>query len=115
MLKTTATLFGAAALALGLIALPTTVSAQEAAVEESIPGISVTLSPIHLTIPLVELHIEKSIGDQPGVVGIIGAGGTTLTDGFDQDVDVSFFEIGGRPDTTFPRASRDSTWEEKES
>ena len=49
-------------------------TALEAHVESPLPSISVTISPIHLALPVVELAAELRLGRQFGIAAIVGAG-----------------------------------------
>jgi len=56
------------------------------------------VSPIHLVIPLVEVHVEApvAVDGRLSLVGILGAGATTVKDSIDGDIDMTILQVGGQ-------------------
>jgi hypothetical protein len=58
-------------------------------------SVSVTLSPLHLVMPMVELTGEYRLADKLGVAGILGAGSIAVTDAVGTPR-FTAFEVGGQ-------------------
>lgn len=58
-----------------------------------LPTVAITISPIHLIFPVVELTVELRAHDKVGVAAIIGAGQVTPEDGGEP---VGVFELGAQ-------------------
>lgn len=67
----------------------------EVATQDEGHSFSLTISPLHLILPVFELQGEVRVGDQVGVSGILGFGSVTVTDGLSND-SFTVFEVGGQ-------------------
>ncbi|PKN57189.1 MAG: hypothetical protein CVU56_12375 [Deltaproteobacteria bacterium HGW-Deltaproteobacteria-14] len=70
-------------------------TAVDAQPEGPLHSVSVTLSPLHLVLPVLELQGEFAVGPQMGVSLILGYGSVSVSDGFTTEA-FSVFEIGGQ-------------------
>lgn len=78
------------AVTLAVLAAPA--HAEDAATAEALPKLSVTISPVHLIFPIVELTGELRLQPKLGAAMIIGAG---TADVALSDTDASIYEVGG--------------------
>jgi len=65
------------------------------ATQHDLHDVAITISPIHLILPVFELQGEFRVGEQVSVSAILGFGSVSVTDSFDTDR-FSVFEIGGQ-------------------
>jgi len=59
---------------------------------------SLTISPIHLLLPAVELTGEYALTQKLGIAGIAGYGKTTTENSLNENVDIPILELGGQLD-----------------
>lgn len=64
------------------------------AAEDVEHNFSLTISPIHLILPMGEVTGEYRVGDKLGLGGILGYGSATISDDFGGDDTLSLFEVG---------------------
>lgn len=57
---------------------------------------SLTVSPFHLLLPVVELTGEYALSQDFGLAGIAGYGSITATNSLDKDVDIPVLELGAQ-------------------
>jgi len=58
--------------------------------------VSITNSPFHLAIPVLELMAEYQVAPEIGVAGILGAGSMTETDSWGDESEIPILEIGAQ-------------------
>lgn len=59
---------------------------------------SLTISPFHLVLPVLEVTGEYALSQDLGVAGIAGYGKITETNSLGKDVDIPVLELGGQVD-----------------
>ncbi len=64
--------------------------------EQAIHDVSLTLSPLHLVFPILEMTGEYRASDRVGVALLAGAGQMTLPVTVDDDVTITVWEVGGQ-------------------
>ena len=60
------------------------------------PRLTVSISPIHLALPVGELMVEYNLNNKLGLAGILGVGQVTVEDAFGSDVTGDVFELGAQ-------------------
>ena len=76
-----------------LLALLLTVSLGNA---QETKKLSITNSPIHLSLSILELMAEYQVAPKIGAAGILGYGSITETDNWGDEVEIPILEIGGQ-------------------
>ena len=76
-----------------LLALLLTVSLGNA---QETKKLSITNSPIHLALSILELMAEYQVAPKIGAAGILGYGSITETDNWGDEVEIPILEIGGQ-------------------
>lgn len=70
------------------------VPAGASAAEDVQHSFSLTISPIHLALPMGEVTGEYRVGDKLGLGGILGYGSATIEDSLGQDDTLTLIEVG---------------------
>ena len=81
-----------------LVAAPSIASAaapQGVLVAPPAPSFSLTISPLHLALPVLEAQLEVALDPRMSVSVVLGYGGVTVSDGFTEDT-FSVFEAGAQ-------------------
>jgi hypothetical protein len=63
---------------------------------EKVRDVSVTISPLHLLLPLAELDVEARLGDSLGLAVLGGIGQVSVEDSLDREQDFAAYELGVR-------------------
>lgn len=75
---------------------PTPAAAPSASPAAPEARFTVSLSPVHLALPVGELMAEYNVNGKLGVAGILGAGSVTVEDSLGSEVKGTVFEVGAQ-------------------
>ncbi len=67
-----------------------------AAQKPPLRSFALTISPLHLVLPVVELTGEFRVGEKMGIAAVLGAGSVTIKDAMANEVAFKAFEVGGQ-------------------
>jgi hypothetical protein len=89
--------FGAAVLVAGMASGgPAHAADEKAEKAEKARDVSVTISPLHLLMPLAEVDVEARLGDFLGLAVLGGIGQVSVEDSLDREQDFAAYEVGVR-------------------
>ena len=83
---------------LGLLAAISPARAQSEQAEQMEKSFSLTISPFHLAMPVLELTAEKAVSPKLGIAGIAGFGSVPVENNLGEKKSIPILELGGQLD-----------------